>query len=253
MNPGGQAIAHFVAKWHAREPEMALAEPFCPPAERERFRAWGALVHELREALFELSDPRVAAVKGRWWAEELLGLAAGRSRHPLTAPLADARLPWAALAAGMASQLGESPPPDDVAASLAQLAPLCDALARVEAGLAGVEAPASAADAIGVHLRLHRLPAGLAAPDRAGVPRDLLARHGEGGDPVAPGQDHALLRDWARHLLQVQPDPRGLPLFRRLRTGFDRVRLARLAAGRGVAAPAAPATVWRAWRLARMR
>ena len=57
------AIEHFVAKWHRREPEMALAEVFCPPEARARFRAWGALVHELREAAFELSDARVTAVK----------------------------------------------------------------------------------------------------------------------------------------------------------------------------------------------
>jgi hypothetical protein len=62
------AIEHFVAKWHRREPEMALAEVFCAPEQRARFRAWGALVHELREAAFELSDARVTAVKSQWWA-----------------------------------------------------------------------------------------------------------------------------------------------------------------------------------------
>ena len=69
------AIEHFVAKWHRREPEMALAEVFCAPEQRPRFRAWGALVHELREAAFELSDARVTAVKSQWWAEELVSVA----------------------------------------------------------------------------------------------------------------------------------------------------------------------------------
>ena len=92
MTPAADPTAHFVDKWHRREPEMALAEVFCPPERRPVFRAWGALVHELREAAFELSDARVTAVKCQWWAEELLGLAQGRSRHPLTGPLASADL-----------------------------------------------------------------------------------------------------------------------------------------------------------------
>ena len=96
------------------------------------------------------------------------------------------------------------------------------------------------------------MPAGLAAPDRAGVPRALMLRHGVAAEALAQAGGEALLRDWAAQLREALPPPRGLPLFRRLRTGFDRVRLARLAAGRGFAAPAAPLTVWRAWRLARM-
>ena len=72
---------HFVAKWHRREPEMALVEVFCPPPLRPRFRAWGGLVTELREAVFELSDPRITAVKAPWWAEELLRMAQGQGRQ----------------------------------------------------------------------------------------------------------------------------------------------------------------------------
>ena len=110
---------HFVAKWHRREPEMALAEVFCPAATRARFRAWGALVTELREAVFELSDPRVTAVKAPWWAEELLRFAEGLGRHPLAADLAlpDADVPWNALAAAVLRQAGADARPADSAAS----------------------------------------------------------------------------------------------------------------------------------------
>lgn len=249
----GQAIAHFVAKWQAREPDMALAEVFVAPAARERFRAWGALVHELREAAFELSDARVTAVKCQWWAEELLGLAQGRSRHPLTGPLASADVPWAALARGMASLRDDEPRPADAATSLAQVMPLAQALAAAEAAVFGEAASPDAPRAIAVHLRLQRLPAGLAAADVAGVPLHLMARHGLDAAALAAGQGGALLRDWAGELAAALPSPRGLPLFRRLRTGLDAARLARLAAGRGFDPPAAPATVWRAWRLARAR
>ena len=249
----GQAIGHFVAKWQAREPDMALAEVFVAPADRERFRAWGALVHELREAAFELSDARVTAVKCQWWAEELLGLAGGRSRHPLTGPLAVADAPWASLARAMASLRDDEARPADAAASLFQLLPLATALADTEAAVFGEPASPDASRAIAVHLRLQRLPAGLSAADVAGVPLNLMARHGLDAGALAAGQGMPLLRDWARELAAALPPARGLPLFRRLRTGLDAARLARLAAGRGFDPPAAPATVWRAWRLARAR
>ncbi len=61
-----------------------------------------------------------------------------------------------------------------------------------------------------------------------------------------------LLRDWARMLLTELPPPSETAgLFRRLRTGFDAARLARIARGRGFDPPSPPASVWRAWRIAR--
>ena len=74
------ASAHFVGKWLHREPEMVFAEVFCPNDDKLAFRAWGALLHELRESLFELSDPSVARIKTAWWAEEMIGLGQGRQR-----------------------------------------------------------------------------------------------------------------------------------------------------------------------------
>ena len=55
-------------------------------------------------------------------------------------------------------------------------------------------------------------------------------------------------------LLAALPAPSAHPgLYRRLRAGFDRARLARLAAGRGFDPPGPFATLLRAWRLARAR
>ena len=246
------AIEHFVAKWHRREPEMALAEVFCAPDQRTRFRAWGALVHELREAAFELSDARVTAVKSQWWAEELLNLSQGRGRHPISAELALPSLPWAALARALMEQAQFDARPGDAADALDQVRGLASALSRVEAGVFGDTPSPDAAQALAVHLLLQRLPAGLAGEDQARLPLNLLARHGLTAAQVAAGQGEALLRDWARELSAALPAPQG-PLFRRLRTRFDRVRLDRLAAGKGFAPAAAPLTVWRAWRVARNR
>jgi phytoene/squalene synthetase len=246
------AIEHFVAKWHRREPEMALAEVFCAPEQRARFRAWGALVHELREAAFELSDARVTAVKSQWWAEELVNLAQGRGRHPISAALALPTLPWPALARALMEQAQFDARPGDGGQALEQVRGFAQALAEVEAGVFGSAPTPAAGQAFAVHLLLQRLPAGLAAEDQARLPLNLLARHGLTAAEVGAGKGEALLRDWARELATAQPPSEG-PLFRRLRSTFDRVRLARLAAGKGFAPAPAPLTVWRAWRVARGR
>lgn len=245
------AIAHFVAKWHRREPEMALAEVFCPPDQRARFRAWGALVHELREAAFELSDARVTAVKCQWWAEELANLPQGAGRHPISAGLPLPQLAWTRLARALIEQSLVDERPGDARAALAHMQPLAAAMADIEAGVFGMDAPQASAP-LAVHFLLQRLPQGLVAQDQARLPLNLLARHGRTVAQVAAGEGEALVRDWAAELLAALPASNApAPLFRRLRTGFDRVRLERLAAGRGFAPPAAPATVWRAWRIAR--
>ena len=230
---------------------MALAEVFCPPPVRPRFRAWGALVHELREAAFELSDTRVTAAKCQWWAEELANLSQGRGRHPISAWLDLPQLRWTRLARALMEQSVLDERPGDARAALAHLQPLAVALSEVEAGVFG-QAEEPDATALAVHLLLQRLPQGLAAPDQARLPLNLLARHGLTVAQVAAGEGAPVIRDWAAELLTALPTSRApSPLFRRLRTGFDRARLARLVAGRGFAPPVAPATVWRAWRIAR--
>ena len=258
-----QAQDHFIAKWHRREPEMALAEVFCPPATRARFRAWGALVTELREAVFELSDPRVTAVKAPWWAEELLRFAEGLGRHPLAADLATTPsggsgtagvgVPWRDLAGAVLRQVHADARPVDPSYANAPGRQRAGALAAAESALFPSRLP-SAPDAIAVHLLWQRLPRGLGDDDHARVPLALLARHGLTGAQLASGgpAGEALLRDWATALVQALPVAvDGQPLYRRLRAGLDRVALRRLASGRGFTPESAPFTVLRAWRLAR--
>ena len=85
------AIDHYISKWRRREPEMAQAEVFCPPPQRERLRLFGCLLAEWEDAILTPSDAQVATGKLLWWSEEL---AAGGKRHPL----ARARLPLNLLA-----------------------------------------------------------------------------------------------------------------------------------------------------------
>ena len=249
--PSPDAIAHYVRKWQAREPEMAIAEVFCPPSQRQRFLAWGALLHELREARFELSDARVTGVKLGWWAEEMFGLAQGRSRHPGTEALAGTAAPWSELGRALLDGWDEDVRAADTAGAIGALQPLARSVTAVEAALFDVGHDDEASRSLAIHWLLQRLPGGLVAGDQARLPMHLLARHGVTAAELAQGQGEALLRDWARELGAALPTPRGAALIRRSRAAFDRARLARLAAGRGFAAPPAPATLWRAWRAAR--
>ena len=250
------ALGEFLAKWRAREPEMALGELFCPPVLRPRFRAWGVLLHELREVAFELSEPRVQVVKGGWWAEELLAIEAGRPRHPVSHALADVRADWRGLARAL-PRGGEDDDarPGSADAAFAQLAPLAEALLRVEDAVFGHDAPradADAREALVAHLLLERLRVGLASGDAGRVPLAVLARHGLTRAQLAEPAGAPALRDWAAEVAARLP--RRLPgatAFRRVRASFDRQRLEALAAGRGAFEPRGPGAVWRAWRAAR--
>jgi hypothetical protein len=253
----------FVEKWWQREPEMRVADAFSAGTDpgnataRLRFQCWGALLHELRETVFELPDPGVAAAKCGWWAEELQGLGAGRARHPLglaLAPLAESKAaPWTGLSLALVGAGGEARQPDTTGA-IAALQPLAQAAVAVENALFRVRDDGeAAARALAVHWLLQRLPHGLGAEDGARVPMHLLARHGLTLAQLPAAAD-PLLRDWARELgAALPPRPQGAFL-RRSRSRFDAARLARLQArgGQGgFAAPAGFATRWRAWRAAR--
>lgn len=249
---GDDASAHFVEKWQRREPEMLIAEVFCPAAEKNRFRAWGALLHELRETLFELSDPRVSALKAAWWAEELTGLAQGRQRHPLSAALLGIDAPWAALGRSLVEFGEQTPRAADTAQAIALLAPAATAVTAVEAAVFGFAQSDQAARSLARHWLLQRMPQGLAGDDQARIPMHLLARHGINASQLASGDAGVLLRDWGRELARVTPEfLRGAAFIRRGRHQFDQARLARLAAGKGFDEPPEPASLWRAWRAAR--
>jgi hypothetical protein len=253
MTAPDDALAAFVGKWQAREPEMRIATVFWPAARRPVALAWGALLHELREAAFEMSDPGVAAAKCAWWAEELHGWGERRSRHPLGRVLSAVTAPWAALGAAWLEWPDVEDRPGSTKDAMTSLMPAARAVDAVEAALLGTPAPLriDQAPVIACHWLLHRLPHGLAAVDRARVPMHLVARHGgEALGSPGPAQT-GLLADWAGELLSVESfQPTADSAFRRCRTAFDRARLARLA--RGQAGPPSPvATLLSAWRAAR--
>jgi 15-cis-phytoene synthase len=216
--PDGAAA--FIAKWRAWQPQMALLEPFCAPAQRSLLAHWGALLHEWELALVDTSDAGVAATKLAWWGEDL----AGGSRHPLgRALLAD---PVArAIAASDWSRLARA------------------AIALVETARAadGQPLPAAALDEYserlaGIEAQLFAAPS-LAAPIAAGLALARLQRAAE-ADP-AP----------ALALLQRAPAQPDLNLYRAGQWAFDRWALQRIAAGTAPAAVGRP-PAWRALLLA---
>jgi hypothetical protein len=140
----------------------------------------------------------------------------------------------------------------DVRQAFELWSPLAEAAIAVEAKLFSAPADGDQMRALAVHWLLHRLPRGLKSEDRAGLPLQLLARHGLDAEQVADGQGEALLRDWASLLLKACESPlRKASLLRRTRHAFDRARLSRLQAGRGFSEPPALASLWRAWMAAR--
>ena len=246
------ALAAFVGKWLTREPEMAIAEVFCTPERKPLYRAWGGLLHELREAAFELSDARVTEVKTAWWAEELIGIGQGRHRHPLTEVLVAQSAPWSELGRSLLELPDAGRRYGTTAEAIDSLMPAARAVIAVESALFATTFDDDSARALVIHWLLQRLPHGLATEDQARIPMHLFARHGLSAAQLVAGQGEALLRDWAAELhSQLPVAMAGASAYRRSRTRFDSARLQRLAAGRGFAEPPPLATLWRAWRAAR--
>lgn len=248
-----EAIAGFVHKWQAREPGMALAELFVAKAQRPRFRAWGALLHALREAAFELSDAGVRAAKSAWWAQELVAMAQGRPSHPIgVALLPLPTAPWQALAAALLEAASaEASAPVDGEHAVCQLRPLAEAIAAVETQVfACVDTPYGA-ESIAVHLLAQRLLVGQAADDAGRIPLHLLARHQLGRSAIREGGAGVAARDWARELLQREPARLfAAAPFRRMCWAQDRALLARLASGAPQPARPGLCDLWRIWRAA---
>jgi hypothetical protein len=227
------AVGAFVAKWHTREPEMVYAEVFCARPLRTLFAAWGALLFELREAVFELSDPRLIEVKSAWWADELLRCAQGAPRHPLTQALAAPQLPWNALAHGMLAMAhADTSRPVDRDAALAAVAALAEGIATVEAALFDATMTGEASRMVAVHLLCERLRVGLAGSDGGRVPLSLLARHAIASSVLAHPQGAPAIADWAAELAAAQSsDFAGVALYRATRSAFDTWFLRGLATG----------------------
>lgn len=244
------------AKSAAHEPIHGVAAGFVPVESRAIFMAWVALLDELRECAFELSDPRVTAVKAGWWAEELDGVARGAARHPLTRALVRRGGPWNGLGDALLAVAADDAPAANREAALAAIQPLAGALVRVEAHLFDAVPEIEAhGRTLAVHWLRIRLERGRAAPDRGRVPLALFARHGLRRDELDDSSAEALRRDWAGQLLDALPShvPAGWAYPRSITLHADRQTLDRLAQGR--ARERGPLggflDVWTAWRCAR--
>ena len=245
------AVDEFVAKWLAHEPEMAMAEVFVPATIRPLHRAWGALLHELRQALFELGEPTVREAKLAWWSEELAQLAEGRARHPLTAQLS-APAPWSGLATGLLGADLAARRPADSAQALGDLLPLAGAVIAVESALFESSGGEPEARALAVHWLIERLNGGLGAEDGARVPLNLLARHAVTAAELVEQPAHPVLREWGGALASALPEALGTGvLLRQQRFVLDRARLRRLSRGGGWPRPLGVINLVRAWAASR--
>ena len=248
------SVDGYLAKWRQYEPEMEFAEPFVPAPLRARFRAWGALLHEIDASLFSPSDALVATRRLGWWAEQLHD---PNPQHPLALELRssgiDGHLAASVAAAALAIAHGEEAPAA-TAEALALLRPYAHAIAQAEqAAFAASGAAADGTSAVAIGMLVRWAPQLHARPLlRERMPMHLLARHGLGTDPAAT---RAIARDLAAELASDLPPVRRLPLYRAMRWSLDRVRLHWQAAGKvpapGQAVPAPLRATWAAWTAAR--
>ncbi|MEZ5661891.1 MAG: hypothetical protein R3E83_26360 [Burkholderiaceae bacterium] len=248
------AIDHYISKWRRREPEMAQAEVFCPPPQRERLRLFGCLLAEWEDAILTPSDAQVATGKLLWWSEEL---AAGGKRHPLARALSERGVTVEELRAAphAAAMLVDADSAGDLDTAVARCANFASAVAIADAAVFGHVMDEETAGDITVGL-LRRAAINAAAGHplaRERLPLNLLARHaGSEGDAAKEAAFH---RDFAAQLQLRQDRKARLPLFRALRRAFDGHRLRLMA--NGSVEPHREATIpplrtlWLAWNAAR--
>lgn len=245
-----QELQHFVSKWYAREPEMQFAEVFVPASGKLMFHVWGALLHELKHTLFELSDARVTEVKTAWWADEFLRLSNGQPRHPITQALIDVPAPWLSLSSSLFSVIETaSTRASNTGQAIANLLPFANSVIEIEDMVFDCKS-ATSEKIFAVHCLLHRLPHGLSAEDQARIPMHLMARHSVSAAQLPNIGQNGLLRDWAAELNSVLGEKPAGSVFRRARTRFDQAQFANLMAGKGFVKSSAPRLLWQAWRAA---
>ena len=229
---------------------MQFAEMFVAASEKPLFHVWGALLHELKHTLFELSDAHVTTIKTTWWADEFQRLANAQPRHPITLALSNIEAPWVSLASSLFSVIETaSTRASNTEQAIDLLMPFANVLSEVEDKVFKVKL-ATPKEIMAVHCLLQRLPHGLASDDQARVPMHLMARHSVNAMQLPNMGNSGLLQDWALELhTQLEHKVAG-SLFRSARTRFDRVQLAQLIAGKDFAKSAAPKQLWHAWRAA---
>lgn len=257
----------FVDKWLAAEPWHRLLLVFERTLQREPRRLLESVGYELRAAALDSSDPRVAATKLGWWADEWRSLAADQPRHPLIIALrsiargtidAQAGSAWIAAAAALAESDGDA----DLSARRARWQRY--AQAQVVAGQAWLDArdadPRMHADALLVERALHlnidlargRLPVPLNALAKAGATRSQLAT----GEKEAQHALTAYMNELADTLVLDRSEMGQVSRYRRAQAALARVRADQLrrdpaSAWTGVR----PLPAWRSalnvWRVSR--
>ncbi len=243
-------LQHFVTKWYAREPEMQFAEVFVPASEKAVFHAWGALLHELKHTLFELSDSHITSIKTAWWSDEFQRLANLQPRHPITQALKNIEAPWVSLASSLFSVIETaSTRANNTEQAIENLLPFASTLIEIEDKVFNAKVPTTK-EIFAVHCLLQRLPHGLASDDQARVPMHLMARHAVNTAQLVNLGHVGLLQDWALELLARLEHKVAGSVFRGARTRFDQAQLANLVAGKSIAKSSAPKHLWRAWRAA---
>ena len=245
------AAESFIARQLAREPNWRLLPVFLPADQRGWMPAWIALLGEIDEAMFEVSDPRVAQTKLAWWGEDLA--AGARAQHPLSRRLlaadAAAALPsarWRALAAESLRLALVDFAPADWADAQARWEGLARCVADIESQLCGRQVGAGLVreqwqwQRLWSALRHRRMersvaPLPLQAPALLDYPVhpvwDELYRHAGGtlAEPAPTLPRELLRRGWQQRL-------------RALRRGVR---------PEAVAEPSPLAVLWRSWRSAR--
>lgn len=243
-------LQHYVSKWYAREPEMQFAEVFVPVADKRMFHVWGALLHELKHTLFELSDPKVTEIKTAWWADEFQRLSKDEPVHPITQALPGLSGAWREVSSGLIAVMeSTSTRSSNTAQAIQNLLPLADALINVEDRMFKSSVRTSR-EIFAVHCLLQRLPKGLSADDQAGIPMHLMARHSVSAAELPTLGRNGLLQDWAAELNSVLVGHVAGTLFRSARIRFDQAQLSALIEGKGFIKVSAPMHLWRAWRAA---
>lgn len=203
------ALESYLSSWREADPQRACAWLFLRRAERIRYGACAAMIHEWWKTIHEVREPQVAVAKLGWWREELQRAAEGEARHPLTQSLfADPRVRevplscWTAVVDAALLAITASPAADFVAQHSAA-APLAKAIAELEThvwfGTQAVNPRAAAVTAVANLVADVRALTAEVEHGRSPLPMNLLARHGLTiGGLVADGPDRrAALRDFA--------------------------------------------------------